>query len=243
MDPTLTVLLYSGVAALAAGLGILPLVGRSRVPTRWIGWSNALAAGVMLGAAYILTAQSAVADPVRIGLGSLVGIAFSYWTHRVSHTEELDLNRLDETDPVYGYQVLLVNTIHSAAEGVAIGIAMVTSVSFGVVVAVAIALHNIPEATVLGAVLTSRGVKKSDAVGLAIAANIGQVLLAVVSYSVVRAAPSLYPFVLGFAAGALVHLVLAESLPESYREAGPTSIALVTSLAIGAVVLALGGMR
>jgi zinc transporter ZupT len=43
--------------------------------------------------------------------------------------------------------------------------------------------------------------------------------------------------VLGFAAGALVYLVMAELLPECYRQAGPTSIALVTIVAMGIVVL------
>jgi zinc transporter, ZIP family len=232
--------LYSSIAAAAAVLGVVPLIGRDTVPSAWIGWSNALAAGVMLGAAYLLLARRLDAYPVAIGGGALLGVAFSYWTHRVARTEDLDLARTGETDPVYGYKILLVNSIHSAVEGVAIGIAMVMSLRFGILVALAIALHNIPESTVLGAVLRGRGVRVVDAAGLAVGTNVGQVLMAIVTYSVVTAAPDMAPVTAGVAVGALVHLVLAESLPESYHQAGPTSIALVTSLAIGAVVLAIG---
>jgi zinc transporter ZupT len=63
------------------------------------------------------------------------------------------------------------------------------------------------------------------------------VLLAVVAYAIVQAAPGTLPWALGFAMGALVQLVMSELLPESYRQAGPRSIALVTVVAMGIVVL------
>jgi zinc transporter ZupT len=40
--------------------------------------------------------------------------------------------------------------------------------------------------------------------------------------------------------GAFLYLVLVELLPESYRQAGHTSIALVTLMAMGMVVLLTG---
>jgi zinc transporter ZupT len=45
---------------------------------------------------------------------------------------------------------------------------------------------------------------------------------------------------LGFAVGSLVYLVMVQLLPESYRQAGQTTIALVTIVSMGIVVL-LGG--
>ena len=55
------------------------------------------------------------------------------------------------------------------------------------------------------------------------------------------ALPVLLPWAIGFSVGALVYLVLVELLPESYRQAGPTSIALVTLVAMGIVVALTGG--
>ena len=49
------------------------------------------------------------------------------------------------------------------------------------------------------------------------------------------------PWALGFAAGSLVYLVMAELLPQCYRQTGHTSIALVTIVAMGIVIL-LGGL-
>jgi ZIP family zinc transporter len=240
MDPTLYVLTYASFAAAASALGPLPLVGQKSVPRTMIGWANALAAGAMLGAAYVLSEIALTGDALPAAIGAVVGIGFIYGTHRASDTMDLDLNRLSDTRPEYGYQVVLVNTLHSATEGVAIGIAMASNLGFGAFVAVAIAFHNVPEATILSAVLHSRGVRLRSAAGIAVVTNVSQILLAVVVHSVVTAAPGLAPGALGFAIGALTYLVMVELLPESYKEAGPTSIALVTSITMGVLVLANG---
>ncbi len=240
MDPTITVLAYASLAAAAAALGVVPLLVRERLPIAWIGWSNALAAGLMLGAAYALLLVALDLGSGPGAGGALIGIGFVYWTHAASRTTELELNRLEEMSLDYGYKILLVNTLHSSAEGVAIGAAMAVNLPFGALVALAIAAHNVPEGTVLSSVLTSRGVRLSDAAGLAVVTNVTQVLLAVVTYAIVAAELAVLPWALGVAAGALVFLVMFELLPECYRQAGPRSIALVTIVAMGIVVLLSG---
>lgn len=243
MDPTIVVLLYASVAAAMGAVGAIPVLLRERFPVVAIGWSNALAAGLMLGVAYALTVVGAAPLAVTTLLGGLIGMAFVYWTHAWSGTADLDLNRLGETSPDYGYKVLLVNTLHSAAEGVAIGVAMSVSLSFGVFMTLAIAVHNIPEGTVLSAILAAGGGRRADVAGLAIVANVSQILLAIVSFALVSAAPGLLPWALGFAIGAMIYLVMVELLPECYRQAGSTSIALVTIVAMGIVVLLTGAGR
>ena len=237
MNPTLTVLLYSSVAAAAAALGTVPLALRERIPVAWIGWANALAAGLMLGTAYVIVVAGLNRMVLAGASGAFLGIGFIYWTHLISRTEELDLNKLDRTRPEYGYQVLLIQSLHSASEGVAIGVAMSLGTGLGVFAALAFAVHNIPEATVLCTVLRARGIRLRDAAGLAVMTNVSLVLMAIVTFALIDAAPSLQPWALGFAMGALVYLVMMEPLPESYRQAGNTSIALVTSVAMGIVVL------
>lgn len=244
MNPTLLIFGLSTGAALTSALGVLPLVGRRSMPTAWVGWGNAIAAGMMLGAAYMFSAiegTASVAGAVRIEVlqatGALLGIFFIYWTHVAVGTAGVELNQARAEDPVHGYRILMVNGLHSASEGLAMGVAMAMNVEFGVLVALALAVHNIPEATVLAAVLHGRGLNLKQTAGLAVASNITQILLAVATYSVVIAAPSTLPWMQGFAVGTLVQLVLVELLPESYREAGHTSIALVTVVALGFIVL------
>ncbi len=240
MDLTLVVLLFASLSAATAALGVGPFALNRRVPLTQIGLANGVAAGMMLGAAYGLLLASFARGLTAVAAGALLGILFVAWTHAASGTDELDLNRLEGGSDAYGYQVLLVNSLHSGSEGVAIGVAMAVSQPFGIFMALAIAVHNVPEATVLCAILTARGVRPASAAGLAVAANVSQILLAVVTYAIVRAAPGVLPWALGFAIGGLVQLVMSELLPESYRQTGHRSIALVTIVAMGIVVLLRG---
>ena len=241
MDPALAVLLFSSIAAAVSAAGVLPLVRRPRVPLLMIGWAHALAAGAMLGAAFVLTTATPDRHLGAAALGAMLGIAFVRFTHLASGTDDLDLDRVNETSETHGNRVLLVNAFHSASEGVAIGAAVMVSLPFGIFVALAMGAHNMPEATALAAVLRARGVRLPRAAGLAVVSNVPQILMAVVAVALIQAVPALLPWALGFACGALIYLVLAEHLPQSYRKAGPTTIALVTIVAMGIVVLVGGG--
>jgi len=241
MEPTLVVLLAATGAAAMAALGALPLVRRDRLMLAELGWANALAAGLMLGAAYLLMTAGMTEAPVAGALGAAVGIAYVWFTHLAAGPEELDLNRLDEQSEIYGYKVIMVNALHSATEGVAMGAAAVVDLRFGVFVAIAMGVHNVPEAATLGAVLRSRGLPAANTALLGVMTNVPQILRAVVTFAIGSAAPAVLPWLLGFAVGGLIYLVMAELLPESYHQAGHTTIALVALLAMCIVVL-LGGV-
>lgn len=232
MDPVLIVLAYSVVASVAAALGILPLIGRDHLPLALLGWSNAGAAGTMLAAFYALADAGIEAAPLILGSGALAGIGFIWWAHAFSGTEEHDLHLLEGSGACYGYEVLIDNALHSAAEGVAIGAAMAVDVAFGIFVTIAIALHNIPEATLVSAVLRARGTGLGRAAMMAVLVTATQVPFAISTFAVLQAAPTLLPLALGFASGSLIYLVMVDLLPESYRQAGSTSVAMAAIIAM-----------
>jgi zinc transporter ZupT len=200
-----------------------------------LGWANSIAAGLMLGVAYALSMAGLSGDPFQWTGGAMLGVLFVFWTHRFAGTSELELNRLDDPSPEYGYQVLLAQSLHSSTEGVAIGVAAVVDLRLGVFTAFVLAAHNVAEGTVLCAVLRSRQVGLLQAATLAVATSIGQILLAIVVLAVLTSAPGLLQTTLGFAVGTFVYLVMVELLPEGYRQAGYPSIALLTSLAMGVI--------
>jgi len=237
VSPVARVLFYASLAALAAGLGALPFARRVAIPAAWLGWANAVAAGLMLGAAWLLVDVGMRLGALPAAGGAILGVGFLFWTHAVSQTSEVELNRTEDDRAGYGTTVVFRSALHSAAEGVAIGASMVVRLELGVFMAIAMAVHNVPEGMVLAAVLRGRGVNAPNAAVRAVAVNGGQVVLAVAAFAATTVASATLPWTLGFAAGALVYLVLVELLPESYHQAGRTSIAVLTSLAIGAVVL------
>ncbi len=242
MHPTLTVLLYSTIAAGMAGLGVLPLLAHDRVPGAWIGWAYALASGGMLGAAYLLSTVDSGSPPATAA-GAAVGVLFILFTHLATGASLIDLHRPGHYEPGDGYRIALTDTLHSASEGIGIGVAMAVDLRFGIFVALVMGAHNIPEATVLGAVVRDRPARLRTVTGLALAVNITQVLLAVTTFAVLGAAPAALVWLQGFAVGALLTLVFVEMLPDAYRGAGATGIALVASVALSLVVLLGGAIR
>lgn len=239
MDPILLILVASTGAALTSVAGVLPLIGKRNVEQAWIGWSDAVAGGMMLGLAYLLSSVSL--DGAAGGAGAFLGILFIFVSRAAIGSGTTKQAHPNGSGRRSAHQIFLQGLFHSASEGVAIAAAWATDIRFGLFMALAVALHNIPEGTLLAAAQRDRGVGLGQATGIVVAANISQIVLAVATYSVVQAAPVSVPWISGFAAGALVHLVMAELLPDSYRYAGATSIAMVTAIAMGVVVLG-GGM-
>jgi ZIP family zinc transporter len=84
--------------------------------------------------------------------------------------------------------------------------------------ALAILIHNIPEGTAVAMPLRSAGVSGWKCVGWAIVSGIPQLLAAAPAYLAVVAFRQILPLAFGFAAGAMIFLVLSEMIPTSREE-------------------------
>ncbi|WP_323676243.1 ZIP family metal transporter [Halorubellus sp. PRR65] len=128
--------------------------------------------------------------------------------------------------------ILGVLTVHSFPEGVAIGVSFAELgldggvTMFGLAIPVlaifmtiAISIHNIPEGLAISIPLRSMDVSEWRMVGAAVFSSLPQPIGAVIAFLFVRVAEEFLPFGFGFAAGAMVYLVLTEFVPEAL-EAG-----------------------
>ncbi|MFQ5738968.1 MAG: ZIP family metal transporter [Acidobacteriota bacterium] len=235
-EPILTVILYSSMAAATAALGALPFAFGKPVSLTWVGGAYALASGLMLGTGYILMTEALGKSPVLVVVGAGLGVGYTFWTHWYAGIDDLDTTPGASGGAGFGYKIILQHTLHSASEGVAIGVSMVVNLRLGVFMALALAAHNVGEAVALTAVLRARGMSAGESAGLSVASNVTQVLLAIVAFAVVLP-PHGLSLVLGFASGALFFLVLTELLPASYQRTGKPSVAFLVSFSAGAVVL------
>jgi len=80
---------------------------------------------------------------------------------------------------------------------------------------VAISIHNIPEGVAISIPLRSMGVSEWRMVGWAVFSSLPQPIGAVLAFYFVRIAREFLPFGFGFAAGAMIYLVLTEFVPEA----------------------------
>ena len=216
------VFLAALVTALATGLGALPLLLWRSVDARAVAAATAFAAALMLVASAGLARQGWSSGPGRTIAGVLVGLAFIAVTQvALGHRHEQHFGALRGADAVAALMIVGVMTVHSVTEGVGVGVSFGEGESFGVLIAAAIAVHNIPEGLAISLVLVPKGVSVLRAAGWSVFSSLPQPLMAVPAFLLVEWFRPLLPVGLGFAAGAMVWMVVAQLLPDAVRLVRP----------------------
>jgi ZIP family zinc transporter len=88
-----TVFVLALLTALATGLGAVPFAFAKRPTRRWLGISNAVAAGLMLAASFGLIYEGVEYGILRTMSGALLGLAFIVAARRFLRQDELRSSR------------------------------------------------------------------------------------------------------------------------------------------------------
>jgi ZIP family zinc transporter len=223
------------VTALATGLGALPFFVVDDVSDRWNVVLWGLASGIMVSASVfglVFEGLSAADSPLEIVPGLLAGVVLVVVAHEVIEGAEVNPRTYERADFRKLLLILGVLTVHSFPEGVAVGVAFAdlglqeaagASIAlFGTAVpllavfmTVAISIHNVPEGVAISIPLRTLGVSEWKMVWWAVFSSLPQPLGAVIAYLFVRIAREFLPMGFGFAAGAMIYLVVTEFIPEA----------------------------
>jgi zinc transporter, ZIP family len=216
VSPTLLVFAAALATAFATGLGALPLASVRAGLACWLGPANGVAAGVMLGASAGLLIEGVSRSAPRTAAGAAVGGVFVLVASRAVGDEAvLRVGTLSGADARKALLIVGVMTVHSAAEGIGVGAAFGDTHGFGVLIAIAIAVQNIPEGLAISLVLVPRGVRVRTAAWWSVFSSLPQPLLAVPAFLFVEQFSAVLPAGLGFAAGAMIWMVAREVLPDA----------------------------
>lgn len=237
LPPVAQVFLFGLATALATGLGAIPFAFVRSISPRVVAYTNALASGLMLGASFGLLAEGADYGRLATLIGANLGVLFVLFAGRLLGDRELQFGGIRGEDARKMTLIVLVMTVHSIAEGVAIGTAFAGGTTLALVITAAIAVHNVPEGLAISAVLRPRGATIAACAGWSIVSSLPQPLLAVPAFLFVETVSGLLPYGIGFAAGAMVFMVLVELLPEAFEAGRRSIIALLVSVAMVAMVL------
>ena len=250
-----TLLLITFLAALgtdfATGLGAVPFFLVPTLSDRVKALFMGAAAGMMTTASVLQLLGAATELAPRwtiwqVALGILAGGVFlrttSLW---VEARDSLDFGGLRRRGGRTALLIVATMTLHSLPEGIAIGVAYggaaeSGSTALGLSVALALAVHNIPEGVAITVALRGRGISTTHAMGWAILSSIPQPLAAPFAAWAIWLFAPLLPAGLGFAAGAMMYLVIAELLPEAYPKAGRDGTAWSFTLGL-LIMLVLNG--
>lgn len=216
------------VTDLATGLGAVPFFFVRRLSPTFRAAFIAAAAGMMTTASVLQLVGEGIQlttgiEIWQVGAGLFAGVFFflaaSRWI-RGSHS--FDIAGLRKKGGASAVLIVAALTLHSLPEGIAIGVAFGASpeaggAAFGASVALALAVHNIPEGVALTLALRSRGISTWACMGWAIFSSIPQPLGAPPAAWSVWFFEPLLPAGLGFAAGAMMYLVVDELLATAFE--------------------------
>nr|XP_018675385.1 PREDICTED: putative zinc transporter At3g08650 isoform X3 [Musa acuminata subsp. malaccensis] len=152
--------------AAATGLGSVPFFFVELEP-QYAGVCNGLAAGVMLAASFDLIQEGQIYGSGNwVVLGILAGGIFillcKKFLEQYGEVSMLDIKGADASKVIL---VVGIMTLHSFGEGSGVGVSFAgpKGLSQGLLVTLAIAVHNIPEGLAVSMVLASRGVSPHNA--------------------------------------------------------------------------------
>jgi ZIP family zinc transporter len=232
------VFVAGSLAVLASACGALPLVFRRGDGSAWLGVGSAIAAGVMLAVSGGLVLESPEDSRAALAAGVAGGMLFVQSLRRVlARRGDLDITGLAGAERHRAVLVVAVLTIHSAAEAVGLASAFAGSRAFGWTIALALAIHKMPEGFAVSVALVPRGVSVRVAAGLAALAALPLPLVAVPAFLFVDSFRGILPVALGFAAGAMIFVVVSEMLPEALRQSRPRAAAVYCVAAFVATAL------
>jgi zinc and cadmium transporter len=215
--------------------GLVPLVADVR---RRMDVLLALAAGVMLGAAFFHMLPEAVH---QAGVRSLAVVPLGFFT---LYTLERFVLVHACQEPVEGCEVhgtmglssFLGLSVHTLFDGAALGAAL--SAGLGGMVFLAVVAHHIPASLSLSSILVHEGRSARRVLTMILALAL-MVPVGALAYFALRGGfevAKLTSWALAFSAGTFLHIALADLLPQAHRKAS-SRLPMVLSLAFGAAAM------
>jgi ZIP family zinc transporter len=218
------VLALAGVGtALATGIGAIPVsrLGSHAERLRPALWG--LTAGLM-GVASVVglllpALDEGASETVIAGLAA--GIIFLLATRAALGHHDVHVAGLSGAGVRRSALVFLVLLVHSLPEGFAIGTAYASSTAgLGLYVILAMGLQNIPEGTSVAIPMDASGFTRPQQFWAAVLTSAPQPVGALLAYWLVTEISGLLPFSFGFAAGAMLALVVVEVVPQAAAPGG-----------------------
>jgi zinc and cadmium transporter len=119
--------------------------------------------------------------------------------------------------------ILIGDGFHNVLDGVLIAAAFMTDVHLGVVTAIAVCAHEIPQEVGDLAILLNGGMSRVRALTLNMLASVTSVLGGVVAYFAMAEVQEVLPYAIAIAASSFLYIAVADLIPGLHRKVDPGS--------------------
>jgi zinc and cadmium transporter len=245
---TLGWILAASVAggALSAGLAAVSLLLRAT----WVPMLVSYAIGALLGAAFLEVIPHAFesGDPHEAAFAILAGIFVFFvleklllWRH--CHTEDCEVHDQHASTHDRGRSGMLImvgDTVHNFVDGVLIAAAFLQGTELGIITAVAIVAHEIPQEVGDFLILLHSGYSRTRALVMNVLSSLATIVGGLIGYYGLKATSGLEPALLGVVAASMIYVAVADLIPGLHRKPelrDTASQALLIALGIGSIAL------
>jgi zinc and cadmium transporter len=228
--------------ALSVGLAAFALVLRAT----WLPMLVSYAIGALLGAAFLEVIPHAFEKgaPREAGFAILAGIFGFFvleklliWRH--CHTENCEVHDRHEHDHGRtGALIIVGDTVHNFVDGVLIAAAFLQSTELGLIAALAIIAHEIPQEVGDFLILLHSGYTRARALALNLLSSLATIVGGVGGYYFLPAFAQWEAALLGVVAASMIYVAVADLIPGLHRHPHPrdtASQALLIALGIGSI--------
>ena len=160
--------------------------------------------------------------PASIGfvLGILFLLLINYFVSKLNNNRK-EKKKIEKT-----FIMALAVTLHNIPEGMAVGVCFAgvltqnvgITISGAMALAIGIAIQNIPEGAIISMPLKNEGISKIKSFFYGILSGIVEPISAVITLLITGTIEVVLPYLLSFAAGAMIYVVVEDLIPESKSE-------------------------
>lgn len=182
---------------------------------------------------------------IPAAVGFLLGVGFLLVLDSLIPHMHLNSDKPEGIKSDFKKSTMLVFAValHNIPEGMAVGVVLAGAIygdqtltlAGALSLAIGIAIQNLPEGAIISMPLKEEGVSKKKSFLLGVLSGILEPIAAIITILLVQFITPILPYILSFAAGAMIYVVVEELIPEA-QDGEHSNIATI-SLAIGFVLM------
>jgi len=218
----IVVSLAGGVLSVTAAAALTFAVG-----TQSVNVLISYAIGALLGAAFLEILPHALehADPHKMAATVLFGILVFFvleklvlWRHcHHDHCEAHEAQAPVHDHGRSGLLILVGDTFHNFVDGILIAAAFLQSTELGIVTALAIIAHEIPQEVGDYLILLHSGYSRTRALVFNLLSSLATLIGAMLAYFALSSLTEWIPSILGLAAASMIYVAVADLIPGLHK--------------------------
>ena len=186
-----------------------------------------LAVGTLLGAAFleiIPHAYELSRDLHQISLIVLIGILVFFILEKLLVWRHCHGSHCENHSPVVNHDVkkgsilIIGDCFHNFIDGILIASAFIVDINLGLITALAIIVHEIPQEISNFSILINSGYSLSRTLLMNIITGCAMIIGAILAYFVLNDLDFLIPIILSFAASSMIYVAISDLIPSLHKK-------------------------